>query len=132
MDGEMIWPGRPAVKWDQLAAWRAEWEYAAEQSRLNIIEGIAGLGDIHERVVAKAYDIEVDDVREIRASLARIEDAKAALREAANEAIRARAMDKWYDKRKFRPVDMGGPRDVWMTFSPGPDHRIDVMEPVRV
>ena len=28
-----------------------------------------------------------------------------------------------------RPIDMGGPRDVWLTFYPSPDPRFDNMEP---
>jgi hypothetical protein len=31
---------------------------------------------------------------------------------------------------KGRPIDMGGPRDVWLTFFPSPDPRLDNMEPV--
>lgn len=31
---------------------------------------------------------------------------------------------------KGRPIDMGGPRDVWLTFFPPPDPRLDNMEPV--
>lgn len=30
---------------------------------------------------------------------------------------------------KGRPIDMGGPRDVWLTFFPSPDPRLDNMEP---
>jgi hypothetical protein len=29
-----------------------------------------------------------------------------------------------------RPIDMGGPRDAWLTFYPPPDPRFDNMEPV--
>lgn len=29
-----------------------------------------------------------------------------------------------------RPVDMGGTRDVWLTYYPSPDPRLDIMEPV--
>lgn len=29
-----------------------------------------------------------------------------------------------------RPLDMGGPRDIWLTFMPSPDARFDNMEPV--
>jgi len=28
-----------------------------------------------------------------------------------------------------QPIDPGGPRDVWLTFMPGPDARFDFMEP---
>lgn len=31
---------------------------------------------------------------------------------------------------KGRPIDMGGSRDVWLEFRPGPDPRFDFMEPV--
>lgn len=33
--------------------------------------------------------------------------------------------------RIFRPIDMGGPRDVWLEFYPPPDPRLDNMAPVR-
>ena len=31
-----------------------------------------------------------------------------------------------------RPIDMGGPRDVWMTYRPGPDPHLDYMEPAML
>jgi hypothetical protein len=30
-----------------------------------------------------------------------------------------------------RPIDMGGPRDVWLEYRPPADPRLDNMEPVR-
>jgi hypothetical protein len=32
---------------------------------------------------------------------------------------------------KRRPLDMGGPRDVWLTYYPPPDPRLDNMEPAE-
>jgi hypothetical protein len=28
-----------------------------------------------------------------------------------------------------RPIDMGGPRDIWLTYYPSADPRLDNMEP---
>lgn len=55
--------------------------------------------------------------------------------EAARIAERARRKRLTDDARLrrvmlARPRDMGGPRDVWMTFFPPPDPRLDNMEPV--
>lgn len=33
-------------------------------------------------------------------------------------------------KPPHRPIDMGGPRDVWLVFYPPPDPRLDNMVPV--
>lgn len=33
------------------------------------------------------------------------------------------------EMNRGRPIDMGGPRDVWLTFFPSPDPRLDNMEP---
>lgn len=30
-----------------------------------------------------------------------------------------------------RPIDMGGPRDIWLTFMPSPDPRLDSMVPAQ-
>jgi hypothetical protein len=32
---------------------------------------------------------------------------------------------------RFRPIDLGGPRDVWLAFTVSPDPRLDAFIPVR-
>jgi len=46
------------------------------------------------------------------------------------EIRRARRPRVSYTPPKGRPLDMGGPRDVWLTYYPSPDPRLDNMEPV--
>ncbi len=49
-------------------------------------------------------------------------------RERARQIVASeeRHRQKWFRPwRNLRPLDMGGPRDVWMIFTPGPDPRLD-------
>jgi hypothetical protein len=39
---------------------------------------------------------------------------------------------KSYSPPKGRPMDMGGPRNVWLTYYPSLDPRLDNMEPVQL
>lgn len=39
-------------------------------------------------------------------------------------------MESWERCRLGRPIDMGGPRDVWLEFGVPPDPRLDNMYPV--
>lgn len=54
------------------------------------------------------------------------------------EEINCKRAEKWSMPKPWRapvnngrPVDMGGPREVWLTYYPPPDPRLDNMEPVR-
>jgi hypothetical protein len=48
----------------------------------------------------------------------------------AEEDVRRASFDKL--PTQSRPIDMGGPRDVWLEFYPPPDPRFDNMAPVRL
>lgn len=66
-------------------------------------------------VIAREYSITPYRVRQIVARIDR--------REARRQDISRRR------RGRSRPVDMGGPRDVWLTFTPGPDPRLDWQVP---
>lgn len=54
-------------------------------------------------------------------------------KEGRRQARRQKTVWSWYEIRQSpgRPLDMGGPRDVWLTYGPSPDPRLDNMVPVR-
>lgn len=47
---------------------------------------------------------------------------------------RARLYKTWLEANpnRGRPLDMGGPRDVWLTYYPSSDPRLDNMDPVQL
>ena len=44
---------------------------------------------------------------------------------------RMRPRLRWMEPPRFRPIDLGGPRDVWLAFTVSPDPRLDAFIPVR-
>lgn len=70
------------------------------------------------RDIGDEYGLSVERIRQIAAKFERIEE--------------TRQNKKRYRPNLGRPIDIGGPRDVWMTFHPSPDPRLDIMEPVEL
>ena len=57
------------------------------------------------------------------------------LSEAERQEIKGWRRLMWMARRRQqlnRPLDMGGPRDVWLEFYPPPDPRFDNMAPVGI
>lgn len=79
-------------------------------------------------------DVKIRAARESGETLRSIADRHGVTKEAVRQSI-LREERNWRRRGLIRrahlaqPIDLGGPRDVWLTFLPGPDARFDFMEP---